>query len=73
MIISGSLAHYCMQTSLCISVTLLFCSICFLSCSTLSDEVSRLWRLTVLRPGVPPKQRKGMIEQLRTLNQTGMM
>lgn len=40
------------------------------SCSTLSDEVSRLWRLTVLRPGVPPKQRKGMIEQLRTLNQT---
>ena len=41
------------------------------SCRTLSDELSRLWRLTVLSPGIPTKQRQAVIDQLRTLNQTG--
>lgn len=41
------------------------------SCRTLSDELSRLWRLAVLSPGIPTKQRQGVIDQLRTLNQTG--
>lgn len=41
------------------------------SCRTLSDELSRLWRLAILSPGIPTKQRQGVIDQLRTLNQTG--
>ena len=43
------------------------------SCSTISDEISRLWRLAVLKPGVPPKQCEGVIDQLRTFNQTGSL
>ena len=43
------------------------------SCRTLSDELSRLWRLAVLSPGIPTKQHQGVIDQLRTLNQTGIV
>lgn len=38
-------------------------------CRTLSDEVSRLWRLAVLIPGISAKQRQGVRDQLRTLNE----
>ena len=42
-----------------------------LSCSTLSDELSRLWRLAVLNPCISGKQRQAVVDQLMALNEAG--
>lgn len=39
------------------------------SCSTLSDELSRLWRLAVLNPCISGKQRQAVVDQLMALNE----
>ena len=41
------------------------------SCSTLSDELSRLWRLAVLNPCISGKQRQAVVDQLMALNEAG--
>ena len=40
-------------------------------CTTVSDELSRLWRLAVLSPGIPAKEHKGVVGQLQSLNERG--
>ena len=43
----------------------------YLSCTTVSDELSRLWRLAVLSPGISVKGYEEVVDQLRTLNARG--
>ena len=42
-------------------------------CTTVSDELSRLWRLAVLSPGIPAKEHKGVVDQLQSLNERGIV